>query len=257
MPYLVKASWRRKAHCGAGSALTIVAVAAGAAALSRRSERPPAAPPTPAASAAPPEPPPRHADPAAESLTEYEKATLTAAHRQAWATMVGAVAATAALLISVGALFISLRTWQSQSDREEKVYAAQVSLWATLGEDVSSVRPAGLDVHVQNRAPVPVHQARITAALVSGAKADLTIGVLQPCTELSLRIAPPSGDAFIKGDEQWLGYTELVLDFVETSRVWRLDKDGLTTRAELPDRSTTARLTQVGQQREASGDCSA
>jgi hypothetical protein len=169
--------------------------------------------------------------------------------------MVGAVAATAALLISVGALFISLRTWQSQSDREEKVYAAQVSLWATLGEDVSSVRPAGLDVHVQNRAPVPVHQTRITAALVSGEKADLSIGVLQPCTDLSFRIAPPNGGAFVKGDEQWLGYTELVLDFVETSRVWRLTKDGLISTVELPDRGTTARLTQVGPKREAPGDC--
>ena len=198
MSYLVRAAWQRKAICGTRSALTIMAVAAGIAVLSR----PPAAPlaSSPPAPAAPAGPPERHVDPTAESLTGYEKSTLTAAHRQAWGTMVGAVAATAALLISVGALFISLRTWQSQSDREEKVYAAQVSLWATLGEDVSSVRPAGLDVHVQNRAPVPVHQARITATLVSGEEADLSVGVLQPCTELSFRIAPPSGLTACKMD---------------------------------------------------------
>ena len=252
--YLVRvASWR-KAICGARSALVIVAVAAGAAALSRQSKAAPAAPVlrAPAAQAGPP---PQPVGPAVESLTAYEKATLTATNRQAWGTVVGAVAATAALLISAGALVISLRTWQSQSDREDKIYAAQVSLWATLGEHESSVRPAGLDVHVQNRAPVPVHQARISATLTSGEKAELRIGVLQPCTELSFRIAPPSGGAFVKGDEQWLGYTALELDFVETSRVWRLTKDNLARRSELPARGTTARLIQIGQRQEDPGDC--
>ena len=142
--------------------------------------------------------------------------------------MVGAIAGAAALLVSLGAFFISMQTWQSQSEREEHVYSGRVAIWATIGSDISSVLPAGLDVHVQNLSPVPMHQARIVADLAAGGKAEGVLGDMQPCTVQSFRIAPPAGQTFVKGEEQWLGYTDLVLEFVESSRIWRLTKDGLS-----------------------------
>jgi hypothetical protein len=256
---------RRTARCGTRSALAWVVLLATALMVMRRPrkiERSHAFPHAPnSVSASPEQVNPKPAGYYAEAagatagLSEYEQATLTAVRRQAWGTTVGAVAAAAALLISVGALFISVRTWQSQSDREEKVYSARIALWAALGDDVSSVLPAGLDVHIQNRAPVPMHEARIIATLTSGGQAEVRLGDVHPCTIQSFRIAPPEGEAFVKGDEQWLGYTELILEFTETSRVWRLTKDGLEGVEERPIRSAIPDLLQANHAQESIGDC--
>lgn len=216
-------------------------------------------PSAPAACPRPAEPPRVDGDaahPLADvHLSAYERATLTAAQRQAWGTIAGTIATSAALLIGIGALFISLRTWQSQADREEKVYSAQVAVWATLGDEVSSVLPAGLDVHVQNRAPVPMHGARILAPLTSGGHAEVRLGDLHPCTVQSLRIAPPEGETFVRGDEQWLGYTELILEFTETSRVWRLTKDGLERTREQHNQNPLPDLPQANHAEARAGDC--
>jgi hypothetical protein len=159
------------------------------------------------------------------------------------------------LLVSFAAFVISMRTWQSQTEREDRVYSAQVALWATVGSDVSSVLPAGLDVRVQNLAPVPMHQARIIAPLASGGISEGLIGDMQPCTVQSFRIAPPAGQTFIKGPEQWLGYTELVLEFAESSHSWRLTKGGLESLSAVPRSGGLPKLVQANHQLTPAANC--
>jgi hypothetical protein len=139
----------------------------------------------------------------------------------------GSIAAFLAFTVSVVALLLSIDTWRSQQEQQRRVNSLRVSMWAVLGQDSSSVRPAGLDVTIQNRAPAPLHELSIEAKLDDGHPAVARLGDIPPCTEQTLRIAPPPDTAFARGREQWYGYTELKLVFFESGRGWRLAKDSL------------------------------
>ncbi|WP_416905056.1 hypothetical protein [Micromonospora echinospora] len=147
-----------------------------------------------------------------------------------------------ALIGSGVALFYTAEAWEGQQilneqqialnratqDRELRVYSSRVALWARIGTDFSSIKPPGVDVHIQNRSPVPLRRMRVLVPLESGGVAEARIEDVPPCVVRRMRIAPPVGKRFAVASEQWLGYTPVALEFEETGRYWRLDDGGLT-----------------------------
>lgn len=175
-------------------------------------------------------------------LSAYERSDLKHTRWQAWAAIAGAVFALLALLGSGAALIYTAKAWNGQKtlteqqialnqvaqERARRVYSSRVALWATVGTDFSSIRPAGIDIHVQNRSPVPLRRMRLLVPLESGRMAEARIEDLPPCLARTLRIAPPPGERFAATSEQWLGYAPVALEFEETGRFWRLGDKGLT-----------------------------
>ena len=194
---------------------------------------------------------------------------LLATKVQMWSALAAAAAALAALAVSVRALGIADETWASQrvlngqqvklnedsQRRDAQVYSSRVAMWATVGDVSSTILPAGLDIHLQNRAPVPLHAVRVIAPLASQATGVLDLGDLPPCTIDTLRVAAPTGDTFTQTPNAWLGYTALSLEFVETGRRWRVT----STRLELLDSAAEtpggATLQQASRSRKSVGDC--
>ncbi|WP_203913501.1 hypothetical protein [Rhizocola hellebori] len=154
----------------------------------------------------------------------------------------GAVFALLALIGSAAALVYTAKAWDAQKtlneqqialntvtqERQRRVYSSRVALWATVGTDFSSIRPAGIDINVQNRSPVPLRRMRLLVPLESGRVAEARIEDLPPCSGRTMRIAPPAGERFASTSEQWLGYAAVALEFEETGRFWRLGEKGLT-----------------------------
>lgn len=163
-----------------------------------------------------------------------DQAMLRATRAQAWATGLAAV-------VAVVALGLSWLAWTGQNTlnrqqqdvndyllaRALRVYAARVAVWAIGAPGTSSVRTAGLDVHVQNRAPVPIRAVTLIAPLEDGTEATVTIGEVEPCTLVTFRLSPPPGGEFRTRDDDWLGYSGLRLVFAETDRRWRLTNGAL------------------------------
>jgi hypothetical protein len=170
-----------------------------------------------------------------------DQAILRYTRLQAWSGIIGAVVAVAAFTASLGALYLSGAAWRDQQrlnaqqtvlnqlsfDREDSTYSSRVALWASVGEESSSVLPPGLDMFLQNRAPVPLHRVRVIAPTGSGGAADAPIGDVPPCTVISVRIAAPDGERFAVSDREWLGRVELTTEFTEFDRVWRLSSGEL------------------------------
>jgi hypothetical protein len=177
-----------------------------------------------------------------DNLSAYERTDLKHTRWQAWAAIAGAVFALLALIGSGAALVYTAKAWDEQKtlneqqialnkvtkERERRVYSSRVALWATVGTDFSSVRPAGIDINVQNRSPVPLRRMRLLVPIESGRIAELRIEDLPPCSGRTMRIAPPAGERFAATSEQWLGYAAVTLEFEETGRFWRLGDKGLT-----------------------------
>jgi hypothetical protein len=196
-----------------------------------------------------------------------EPATVFATRVQMWSALAAAVAAIAALGVSVRALNISDAAWRNQralnaqqmqlnadsARRDQQIYSSRVSLWATVGTVSSTVLPGGLDVHVQNRAPVPLHNVRIVAPLASNGTASVDLGDLPPCVIDTLRIAPPPGELFAPVQDAWLGYTGLQLVFSETSRWWRVRSDRIELLPGTPGSAEGPKLERAN--RKAVGDC--
>ena len=65
----------------------------------------------------------------------------------------------------------------------------------------------------------------------------------------------PAGPDIRQAQEQWLGYTELVLELVDTDHVWRLAKGGLESLPEQPRSGELPKLLQVNDRQEAAGGC--
>ena len=186
-----------------------------------------------------------------------------------WSALATTVAAVAALVVSVRALTIADETWAGQrvlngqqvklnedsERRDQQVYSSRVAMWTTVSDITSTVLPAGLDVHVQNRAPVPLHEVRVIAPLASHATGVLMLGDLPPCTIDTLRVAAPSDESFLRTPNAWLGYTALSLEFVETGRSWRVN----ATKLQLIDPNDPAAdgvpLRQASRSRKSVGDC--
>ncbi|MFI6820971.1 hypothetical protein ACIBJE_08445 [Micromonospora sp. NPDC050187] len=174
--------------------------------------------------------------------SSYEQEGLKYTRRQTLAALTGVVVSLLALIGSGVALFYTAKAWEGQQtlnkqqielnrvtqDRERRVYSSRVALWATIGTDFSSIKPAGVDVHIQNRSPVPLRRMRLLVPLESGRVAEARIEDVPPCVVRRMRIAPPGGERFAVASEQWLGYTPVTLEFEETGRSWRLDDGGLT-----------------------------
>jgi hypothetical protein len=201
-------------------------------------------------------------------MADFERATFAATKVQMWSAVAAVLAAIVALWVSAKALTISDETWRSQrvlnsqqielneqsQRRDQQVYSSRVSMWATIGTVSSSVLPRGLDVHLQNRAPVPLHGVRIIAPLRQG-EASVELGDLPPCVIDTLRIAPPTGGSFAAVRNAWLGYTSLSLVFTETGRGWRVTADRIELlRRPLPEPSGPG-LQQANRNRESVGDC--
>ncbi|SCL28532.1 hypothetical protein GA0074694_5140 [Micromonospora inyonensis] len=187
----------------------------------------------------------------------YEQEDLKYTRRQTLAALAGAVLSLLALIGSGAALVYTAKAWDGQQtlveqqialnrvnqERERRVYSSRVALWATIGTDFSSVKPAGVDVHVQNRSPVPLRRVRLLVPLESGRVAEARIADVPPCVVRTMRVAPPVGERFADAREQWLGYTPVVLEFEETGRFWRLGDGGLTlTGADVPAYADRLRL---------------
>ncbi len=181
-------------------------------------------------------------DVSTDGLSVYERTDLKHSRWQALMATAGAVFALFALIGSAVALVYTANAWEAQKtlneqqialntvtqQRERRVYSSRVALWATVGTDFSSVRPAGIDINVQNRSPVPLRRMRLLVPLESGRVAEARIEDLPPCSGRTMRIAPPAGERFAPTSEQWLGYAAVELEFKETDRFWRLGEQGLT-----------------------------
>jgi hypothetical protein len=186
-----------------------------------------------------------------------------------WSALAATIAALAAFAVSVRALGIADETWASQrvlngqqvklnedSERRDKqVYSSRVAMWATIGDVSSTILPAGLDIHVQNRAPVPLHEVRVIAPLASRATGVLELGDLPPCTIDTLRVATPTGESFTQTPNAWLGYTALSLEFVETGRAWRVTATTLQLLDSAPPAPNDTPLLQAARTRKSVGDC--
>ena len=183
-----------------------------------------------------------------ESLSLYERTDLRHSRQQALAGVAGAVLALLALLGSGIALVYTAQAWDGQQtltsqqitlnqviqNRERRIYSSRVALWANVATDFSSVRPAGIDVFIQNRSPVPLRRVRLLVPLESGEPAEARLKDIPPCTTRALRVSPPIGQRFAGTNEQWLGYSPVALVFQETAGVWRLDDSGLVEMASVP-----------------------
>ena len=157
---------------------------------------------------------------------------------QARATWFSGAVAAVALCVAVGA-FVGQAKINSQQvqfnqhaeDRIERIYSSRVALWAVIGRRTTSVLPAGLDVQIQNRSPVPILDVSIVAPLVQGSgpakPGRVQLGSVPPCTISSVRIAPPEGWALRKTPDAWLGYQDLSLLFSAAGRRWSLTPSGL------------------------------
>lgn len=157
---------------------------------------------------------------------------------QARATWFSGVIAALALCIAAGA-FLGQAKINSQQvqlnryaeDRIERIYSSRVALWAVIGSRTTSVLPAGLDVQIQNRSPVPILDVSIVASLVQASgpaiPGRVQLGSVPPCTISSVRIAPPDGWALRKTPDAWLGYQDLSLLFSAAGRRWSLTPGGL------------------------------
>ncbi|MGI5151577.1 hypothetical protein ACQEVC_35340 [Plantactinospora sp. CA-294935] len=210
--------------------------------------------------------------PAVDRTTGVEPSPemLAAARAQARAATIGAVVAGVAMLISAAALVVSADAWRQQrvlneqqaelNDyarlREQRVYSSRVTLLARAGETNSSVLPDGLDVSVQNRAPVPLQQVRVLGPLTGtpGLVGD-DLGTVAPCTIVTFRLAPPDGRVFADDPENPLVYTRLSLVFTETGQHWRLDGDGLTRLDAAPSAPPGPTPTIHNQLEQPAGDC--
>lgn len=182
------------------------------------------------------------------------------------------------VVVAVAALAVSAVTWNGQRElnnqqgrlnreanrRNEQVYAARVAVWATIGSGSSSVVAAGLDVTVQNRAPVPLFDLQLVVSVVRrtdpATEATAVLGELFPCTSLKLRLVPPDGATFEHHEQQWRGYPGVRLVFSDTSRRWRLDHGALTQLTGTPGansgKSTGPVLTTANTVLETLNDCS-
>jgi hypothetical protein len=150
-----------------------------------------------------------------------------------WAAIAG-VAAVAALAVSTYALFNQVQINKQQTvlntyaqERQERKYSSRVAFWAVAGADSSSVRPAGLDVYMQNRSPVPLRNVQISANLTGSGPAAVTLMDLAPCTVAEHRISPPVGGAFVPPDQGRAGYSLLTVQFAVDGRKWKLTSDAL------------------------------
>jgi hypothetical protein len=166
---------------------------------------------------------------------DHELAELTLTRSQSrWAAIAG-VAAIAAVAVSAYALFNQVQINKQQTilntyaqERQERKYSSRVAFWAVAGADSSSVRPAGLDVYVQNRSPVPLRNVQISANLTGTGPAAVTLMDLPPCTVAEHRISPPTGGSFIPPDQGRAGYSLLTVQFAVDGRKWKLTSDTLT-----------------------------
>jgi hypothetical protein len=176
---------------------------------------------------------------------KMERAMLRATTGQARATW-------AAALVAVVAVILTWFAWSGQRDlnhdqqkinsyvllREQRVYSSRVAIWAVEGRETSSALTPGLDVSIQNRAPVPLRAVTISAPLDgSGMPApmgSISVGDLPPCTLLNLRLSPPVQRRFRAGPNDWLSYAGLTLAFSETDRRWRLEPGRLVLNVDAP-----------------------
>ncbi|WP_033344979.1 hypothetical protein [Catenuloplanes japonicus] len=194
---------------------------------------------------------------------------LRATRAQARATWLGA-------LVALAALVVSALAWSGQQNvnrqqqrlndylllREERVYASRVAVWAVQAQQDSSVLSAGLDVVMQNRAPVPIRRLRISAWITTDdlhppVRGAIDLGELEPCQMVSFRLSPPTGTTFLPTGDGWLGYTGLSVDFSEADRAWRLTSSSLTlqTGAQPPDLATAALVIPRSRTATPIGDC--
>ncbi|MCY1141564.1 hypothetical protein OWR29_26500 [Actinoplanes sp. Pm04-4] len=113
--------------------------------------------------------------------------------------------------------------------RAQRVYASRVAIWAMNGREKTSDFPAGLDVFIQNRAPVPLRTVKIQAPLDtrSPSNGSISIGDIPPCTLRTFRLSAPPPHKFRNEASGWLSYSGLTLEFSETDRQWILQPDHL------------------------------
>ena len=212
------------------------------------SATPTASAPTPAAAATPTEPATTaptaaaasaaasalYAQPPTAQVADSAREELKASRAQARASWAAAVVASAAFLTSLVTLSGQYRINNQQVDlnqraaaRDDQVYAARVAVWYEDGLEATSVKPAGLDVSVQNRAPAPVSNVRVFAPIARNGKEagdmEVTLGPIPPCTVKTMRIAAPRGARFLEDTTSVVGNVRLQLAFDETNRRWFLD----------------------------------
>ncbi|WP_155368086.1 hypothetical protein [Catellatospora vulcania] len=187
-------------------------------------------------------------DPGDDADRQLQRALLTATRTQALAAIGGAVVAALALLISLMALVFSADGWRQQHalneqqhelnqlarERQLRVYSSRVALWAEFGAESSSTLPAGLDVSVQNRSPVPLQRIRLAAMLDGGSPAAAELRDLPPCTISTFRLAPPDSAGFARDQDSQLSYNLVTLQFRVAGQLWTLAPDGLASLPEQP-----------------------
>lgn len=129
--------------------------------------------------------------------------------------------------------------------REERKYSTRVAIWSTAGDSVSSVLPAGINLSIQNRSPVPLRNVHVQGTLASGHIGDVALTDIPPCTIEMHRIAPPPGDTFAKTGGQSRGYSGLSLRFWVDNHSWRLTSDRLEKSAKAGEADRAHRLRSV------------
>lgn len=161
-------------------------------------------------------------------LTVAERRQLRAAYLQGGTAVI-------ALVISTYAFVQQLdlnRDQQILNDyaqrRDERKYSSRVAIWSAVGESIGSTRPAGLDLFIQNRSPSPLRDVQVFADLRSGRAGDVTLTDIPPCTIEVHRIAPPTGEAFVRAGQRRTGYRNLSLEFRVDGRRWQLTSERLS-----------------------------
>jgi hypothetical protein len=172
--------------------------------------------------------------PEAEEHHQFQFGTLQATRAQAKATYLGAAFAAIALIISMVTWVGQWRLNEQQvhlneraEERDEQVYASRVSDWYVDGPDATSLVPAGLDVSIQNRAPVPVDDVRLIAPIFNDrtprAFGEMLIGLIPPCKIVEVRVVAPQGMRFARSATAAQARIGLKIAFTETDRSWYLD----------------------------------
>jgi hypothetical protein len=179
---------------------------------------------------------------------DLDRESLAVARSQGLSAWVSAIATVVALAISVFALLNQVRLNEQQTGlnqqqarlneqqtrlnayaqaRDERKYSSRIAVWAVAGEGLSSVRPSGLDVSLQNRAPVPIRTVLVYADVTPGGKARVMLPDIPPCEVQVHRIAAPAGTSFVKPANGLAGYDRLVVQFATDSRKWALTSESL------------------------------
>lgn len=181
---------------------------------------------------------------APEPAPATDRAMLDATKTTAWATWVGVLVAFVAVVIS-GFAWAAQRELNHEQQklnrdqreinrylllRAQRVYASRVAIWAVHGREKASDFPAGLDVSIQNRAPVPLRSVTLHAPLednINPPAGSILIPDIRPCTLLTFRLSAPPPHNFRHEVNDWLSHSGLILEFSETDRRWRLGPNSL------------------------------